>query len=145
MKAVVQRVINAEVKISNEIAGSIGRGLLVLVAITAEDNDKTIDWFANKLLNLRIFEDREGKLNLSVRDIGGDILVVSNFTIYADAQKGFRPSFSHSASSEIAEPIYNRLVEKLRSSEIHIETGHFGADMQIKLVNDGPVTLIIEK
>ena len=145
MKAVIQRIKSAAVTINGATIGKINIGLLVLIAIAPGDGIKTIDWFSNKLINLRIFNDSEEKMNLSVKDIGGEILVVSNFTIYAETQRGFRPSFSNSSSSDEAEPIYNQLIAKLKESGIKIETGRFGADMEVSLVNDGPVTLIMEK
>ncbi|MDD3125610.1 MAG: D-aminoacyl-tRNA deacylase [Candidatus Kapabacteria bacterium] len=146
MKAVVQRVKKAKVTIDNEVVGEIGAGLLVLVAIHEEDTTKTLEWMANKLENLRIFEDNDGKMNRSVKDISGKILVVSNFTVYGDTAKGYRPSYSHSAPPQIAEPLFEQFVDYLRTNfEIPIATGRFGAMMDVELVNDGPVTLIIEK
>lgn len=146
MKAVVQRVKQASVTIDGEVVGEIGQGLLVLIGIAVGDDDSTIKWFANKLANLRVFEDEAGKMNKSLIDVSGEMLVVSNFTIYGDAQKGFRPSFTSAAAPNISEAIYDKFVEYLRENyEINIQTGQFGAMMDVALINDGPVTLIIEK
>lgn len=146
MKAVVQRVKQASVTIDGEVVGEIGQGLLVLIGIAVGDDDSTIKWFANKLANLRVFEDEAGKMNKSLIDVSGEMLVVSNFTIYGDAQKGFRPSFTSAAAPNISEAIYDKFVEYLRENyEIIIQTGQFGAMMDVALINDGPVTLIIEK
>lgn len=145
MKAIVQRVSRANVKVAGKVIGEIDRGIMVLVGITEGDSEKTIDWMCNKLINLRIFEDSEGKMNLSVNDISGAILLISNFTLYGDAKKGFRPSFIEAAPPLISEPIYNSMLEKLRGSGLLIQSGEFGAMMEVELINDGPVTIIIEK
>lgn len=146
MKAVVQRVKQASVTIDGEVVGEIGQGLLVLLGIAAGDDENTIKWFANKLANLRVFEDEARKMNKSLIDVSGEMLVVSNFTIYGDAQKGFRPSFTSAAAPNISEAIYDRFIEYLRENyEVNIQTGQFGAMMDVALINDGPVTLIIEK
>lgn len=145
MKAVVQRVSSASVAIEGKSKAEIGEGLLVLVGINEFDNEKIIDWMCNKLINLRIFEDEEGKMNKSVTDINGSILLISNFTLYGDCNKGFRPSFISAAKPHISEPIYEQLIEKLKETQLNIQTGIFGANMQVELVNSGPVTLIIEK
>lgn len=147
MIAVVQRVKQSSVTIraSNE-KRSIGKGLLVFLAIKNNDNIETIKWFVNKIVNLRIFPDANDKMNLSVQNVGGEIMVVSNFTLYGDVMRGFRPNFTYSAPPEVAEPIYNLFIEQLKTATQHkIVTGEFGAMMDIELVNDGPVTIIIEK
>lgn len=146
MKAVVQRVKSAKVTIDGKINGQIQKGLLVLLGITHSDDSKTIDWMCNKLLNLRIFNDDNDKMNLSVSDIEGGILVISNFTLYADARKGFRPSYTDAAPPEVSEPIYNQFMLALKNStNLSIQEGIFGAMMDVELINDGPVTIIIEK
>ena len=144
MRAVVQRVSHALVTVENKTIGEIQKGLLVLVGIKASDTEQDMDYIINKIQNLRIFEDAEGKMNISVKDIGGGILIVPNFTLYGDARKGARPSFMASGSIEEAEKKYNRLIEKLRAIEIPLETGKFQADMQINLTNDGPVTILLD-
>ena len=146
MKAVIQRVSRAKVDIEGKTVGSINAGLLVLVAICENDGIKEIEWMSNKIVNLRVFPDDEDKMNRSVVDINGGILLISNFTVYGDVKKGFRPNFMKSASAEISEPLYNRMLDYMRSKySIPVEAGEFGAMMNIELVNDGPVTIIIEK
>ncbi len=145
MRAIIQRVSKAEVSINNEIHGSINKGLMVLIGIENSDSKEDIVWMANKLIGLRIFSDSEGKMNLSVKEIGGNILVVSQFTLFASTAKGNRPSFIRSAKPEISIPIYNDFVATLKQlSGLNIQTGIFGADMQINLINDGPVTIFID-
>tara|TARA_B100000614_G_C14385401_1_gene427361 strand:+ start:54 stop:491 length:438 start_codon:yes stop_codon:yes gene_type:complete len=145
MKAVVQRVKHAKVEIDGRIAGKIDHGILVLLGIIDGDKEK-IEWMAKKLVNLRIFPDSEGKMNRSVSDEGGGILIVSNFTLYGDVQKGTRPSFGRAAHPDISEPIYDEMIKYMRENfDVNIETGEFGAMMEVSLVNDGPVTIIIEK
>lgn len=146
MKIIVQKVSKASVEIDGKIEGAIGSGLLALVGINTGDDEKVIKWISNKLCNLRVFPDEEGKMNRSVQDIGGGILVISNFTLYGDVKKGFRPNFMAAAPPEISEPIYDKLLEHLKNNyDIDIQTGSFGAMMNIKLINEGPVTVIIEK
>lgn len=146
MRAVVQRVSSASVVIGGESTGEINKGLCVFIAITDSDTPEVMDWMINKLINLRIFEDSEGKMNLSAKDSGGEILLVSNFTLYGDADRGYRPSFSKSSRPDFAEPFYDEFVRRLRERHPHkVATGKFGAMMDINLVNDGPVTVIIEK
>lgn len=146
MRIVVQRVSRSSVKVNGEIAGKIGEGLLLLVGIHESDTKKEIDWCCKKVSKLRIFEDDKGKMNLSVRDVGGGILVVSQFTLYGNAKKGTRPSFIEAAKPDIAEPLYNYMIEKLETiNDLKIESGEFGAMMDVELVNDGPVTIILEK
>lgn len=146
MRAVVQRVSSATVHVQENMIGSINKGLLVLLGIHTNDTIEQVDWMASKIARLRIFQDDEGKMNRSIQDCEGDILVVSQFTLYGDARKGTRPSFIDAAQPEIAIPLYELFVEKLRTEHhLKVETGQFGAMMQVSLVNDGPVTLIIER
>jgi D-tyrosyl-tRNA(Tyr) deacylase len=146
MRAVVQRVSRANVKIDGIITGEIGTGIVVFVAVSHADNAEIMKWFCNKLVNLRIFPDEEEKMNRSVLDIKGGILLISNFTLYGNAHKGFRPSFIKSAPPEISQPIYESMVLHLKENyPLHIASGEFGAMMDVELVNDGPVTIIIEK
>jgi len=145
MRAIIQRVSSAEVSIENQVHGSINQGLMVLIGIENEDSEEDIVWLANKLIGLRIFSDHEGKMNLSVKEVGGNIMIVSQFTLFASTVKGNRPSFIRSAKPEISIPIYNKFVETLKKlSALNIQTGVFGADMQISLVNDGPVTIFMD-
>jgi len=149
MRAVVQRVTQASVTVNNSIVGTIGLGLLVLLGIGKCDTSTSADYMIDKLLGLRIFEDHDSKMNFNVREVGGAVLVVPQFTLYGDAGKGRRPSFIAAAPPEIAIPLYERFVALLREhgarSNIAVETGEFGAMMDVELVNDGPVTLILEK
>jgi D-tyrosyl-tRNA(Tyr) deacylase len=145
MRALVQRVLQASVTIDGEMAGQIGPGLLVLLGVRTGDTPAELDWMVNKVAGLRIFADAEGKMNRSVKETGGAVLVVSQFTLYGDARKGFRPGFTEAARPEISEPMYERFVEQLRSQGLTLATGRFGADMQVALVNDGPVTIMLEK
>jgi D-tyrosyl-tRNA(Tyr) deacylase len=145
MKAIVQRVKQARVEIDGKVSGEICNGILVLLGIIDGDREK-IEWMSRKLINLRIFPDEEGKMNRSVSDVGGGILIVSNFTLYGDVQKGTRPSFGRAAHPDISEPIYDEMIKYMRENfDVSIETGKFGAMMDVSLVNDGPVTIIIEK
>ncbi|WP_126427899.1 D-aminoacyl-tRNA deacylase [Brevibacillus marinus] len=144
MRVVVQRTRQASVEVNGEIVGRIDHGLLLLVGITHADTEKDVEFIAEKLAHLRIFEDEEGKLNRSVLEVGGQILSVSQFTLYGDCRKGRRPNFMAAARPEHAEPLYDLLNEKLREKGLTVETGRFGALMQVHLVNDGPVTLIVE-
>ncbi|HHX69834.1 MAG: D-aminoacyl-tRNA deacylase [Miniphocaeibacter sp.] len=145
MRAIVQRVKEASVEVNNEIIGKINQGFLVFVAVNVDDELKDIDYIKNKVMNLRIFEDEEGKMNKSIMDIQGEFLVVSQFTLYGDARKGNRPSFINSAKHEKANEYYELFIEKLRNdSGLKVETGKFAADMQISLINDGPVTIQLD-
>lgn len=143
MKAVVQRVSHASVVIDESVVGKIDKGLLVLIGIEPDDTQADIDYISKKCLNLRIFEDDAGKMNLSVMEIGGELLVVSQFTLLGDARKGNRPSFIGAAVPEKAIPLYESLLVALRD-KIHVETGIFGADMKVSLLNDGPVTILLD-
>lgn len=145
MRVVLQRVKSAKVEIDNKIKGQINEGLLVLVGFGEEDNEEKLDYMAEKLLKLRVFSDENDKINLSVLDIGGEMLVVSQFTLYWSCKKGTRPSFDKAMEPKRAEELYNKFIDKLKESNIKIETGEFGADMQISLINDGPVTVNLER
>ena len=145
MKLVVQRVKNADVKVDEKIIGKIGKGFLVLVGITHTDTKEVADYLAKKLCCLRIFEDENKKMNLGLKDIKGELLIISQFTLYANTKDGNRPSFIEAAKPEVAESLYEYFLEKCRSYGIKVETGIFGADMKVSLLNDGPVTIIIEK
>lgn len=145
MRALVQRVLQASVTIEGTVAGQIGPGLLVLLGVRTGDTRTELEWLVNKVAGLRIFADAEGKMNRSVQETGGAILVVSQFTLYGDARKGFRPGFTEAARPEVSEPLYERFVEQLRQQGLPVATGRFGADMQVALVNDGPVTIMLEK
>lgn len=146
MRIVVQRVKRASVTVNGEVTGKINHGLLLLAGIHESDTEEQLAWCCDKILKLRIFNDEEGKMNRSLLDTGGGILVVSQFTLYGDARKGTRPSFVHAARPEKAEPLYDRMIETFRNeSVLQVESGIFGAMMDVELINDGPVTLIIEK
>ncbi len=144
MRAVVQRVSRAAVRVENAVIGSIGGGFLVLLGIGEEDTREDVDRIVKKLAGLRIFADQEGKTNLSLKDVGGELLVISQFTLYADCRKGNRPSFVHAAKPEMAEALYEYFVEVCRSYIPKVETGAFGAHMEVDLVNDGPFTILLE-
>jgi D-aminoacyl-tRNA deacylase len=144
MKVVVQRSKNAKVTVDGEITGQILSGLVLLVGVTHEDSQVDAAYLADKIVNLRIFEDDEGKMNLSLLDVGGDILSVSQFTLYGDCRKGRRPNFMEAARPEQANQLYERFNDLLREKGIKVETGIFGAMMDVELINDGPVTLIVE-
>jgi D-tyrosyl-tRNA(Tyr) deacylase len=149
MRVILQRVSRAEVRIDGRVAGAIARGFLLLVGFTAEDAENAEDrlaWMADKVVSLRLFPDSEAKMNLGLEDVGGGILVVSQFTLYGDVRKGRRPSFIDAARPEIAIPLYDRFVRLLRErAPGAVETGEFGAMMDVELVNDGPVTLVLER
>lgn len=145
MRAVVQRVRKASVSVGDEVVGAIGPGLVVLLGVKNGDTEAEARWLANKIANLRIFSDQEGKFNLSALDVGGEALVVSQFTLYADARKGRRPSFTEAAPPEVAEPLVEKFVEFLRAEGLKVETGRFGAMMLVEIHNDGPVTIILER
>ena len=143
MRAVIQRVTRARVTVDDRITGEIGNGLVVLLGIARDDTRSNADYLAAKIVALRIFDDAAGKMNLAVKDVGGGLLVVSQFTLYGDVRRGLRPSWSDAAPPEIAEPLYNYFVESSRKLIEPVETGSFRAMMQVELVNDGPVTLIV--
>jgi len=145
MVAVIQRVSSASVTIDGNVKSSIGKGILVLVGIEDADTQEDIDWLANKVINLRIFNDSEGVMNISVKDDGGDIIAVSQFTLHASTKKGNRPSYIKASKPDIAIPLYEKFVKALEVNlEKPIQTGEFGADMKVSLLNDGPVTIVID-
>ena len=144
MRAVIQRVERSSVNADGRHVAGIGVGLLVLLGVNRTDTEADAEYLARKTSRLRIFEDADGKMNRSLIDIGGEMLVVSQFTLYGDCRKGMRPSFTHAAPPEMAEPLYEWFVSKLRAEGVHVQTGRFGAAMAVNLVNDGPVTLIID-
>ncbi len=144
MRSVVQRVSQASVTVDNEVIGKIDKGLLVLLGIHGNDGKKEIDWMAEKIVNLRIFEDNDNKMNRSLHDIGADMLIVSQFTLYGDCRKGRRPGYSQAAPPHIAEPLYEQFSVKVAQLGIGVAEGKFGAMMDVALVNDGPVTLLLD-
>jgi D-tyrosyl-tRNA(Tyr) deacylase len=145
VRVIVQRVARARVTVGDRVTGEIGRGLLLLVGFTHDDGEAELKWMAEKLLGLRVFSDAKGKMNQAIDEIGGALLVVPQFTLYGDADKGRRPSFVAAARPETAIPLYERFVVELRGQGARVETGEFGAMMQVELVNDGPVTLWLER
>jgi D-tyrosyl-tRNA(Tyr) deacylase len=144
MRAVIQRVKESSVAIDGQVVGQCAQGLMVLIGVEEGDTDRDLAYIADKVPNLRIFEDENGKMNRSLQDIGGQILAISQFTLLGDARTGRRPSFIAAARPDTAVPMYEALVEKWRSLGIHVETGVFGADMQVSLINDGPVTILLD-
>lgn len=144
MKVVLQRVLEASVKVEGKIVGEIDRGLLIFLGVGPEDDEKCIDWLINKISKLRVFEDDAGKLNDSLLDVKGELLIISQFTLYGDCKKGLRPSFSKAANPSMANNLYEKFIEKAKSLNIKVETGIFGADMKVSLINDGPITLILD-
>jgi D-tyrosyl-tRNA(Tyr) deacylase len=145
MRLVLQRVSRASVTIDGRVAGAIDRGYCLLVGFTQADTADQVVWMADKVVGLRIFADADDKMNLSLGEVGGAVLVVSQFTLYGDASKGRRPSFGDAARPEIAIPLYERFITELRARGLDVKTGEFGAMMQVELVNDGPVTLVLER
>ena len=144
MRAVLQRVSHAEVTVDGEQVAAIGRGYLVLLGVTHGDDDTDARYIADKIASLRLFEDEAGKINLGITDIGGEVLVVSQFTLYANCRTGRRPSFTDAAPSEMADRLYQRVAEMLRAAGLPVQTGVFGAHMRVALVNDGPVTILLD-
>ena len=144
MRAVVQKVSSSKVTVDEEVIGQINHGLLVLLGVTHDDTSKDVDYMVDKVTNLRIFEDEDEKMNLSLKDVGGEILAVSQFTLYGDARRGRRPSFSDAARPEVANPLYEEFVENIKKQGINVGTGKFGAHMMVDLTNDGPVTILLE-
>jgi D-aminoacyl-tRNA deacylase len=144
MRAVIQRVTRASVTVEGKIVGELGNGLVVLLGVARDDTRSDADYLAEKIAALRIFDDEGGRMNLSVRDIGGGVLIVSQFTLYGDVRRGLRPSWSDAAAPESARPLYEYFVEKMRSSELFIATGSFRRTMSLDLLNDGPVTILID-
>ena len=145
MRALLQRVSQASVTVNGRIVGKINRGYVILLGVTHSDTHQIADWVANKVAGLRLFEDDAGKMNLELRDVSGEFLVISQFTLYGDARKGKRPSFITAARPEQAEPLVDYFIEKLRDQGFKVETGVFGAHMDVEIHNDGPVTLMIER
>ena len=145
MRLVVQRVKNAKVEVEGKTVGSINNGFLVLLGVTHTDTIKEADYLVKKLCNLRVFEDDNGKMNLGLKDVGGELLIVSQFTLYADCTQGNRPSFINAAKPDVANELYEYFCEKCKEQNIKVEKGIFGADMKVSLLNDGPVTIILEK
>ena len=144
MRAVIQRVKEAKVLVEGEVVASIGRGFLVLLGVAKDDTEEDLSYLARKISNLRVFEDGEGKLNLSLKDVGGEVLLVSNFTLYGDCRKGNRPSFDQAAPPELAERLYLSLAKRLEEEGLSVSLGRFRARMEVHLVNDGPVTLLLD-
>ena len=145
MRVVLQRVSKGSVKVDGETIAKIGRGLVILVGVGPEDGDEQIDYLVNKIANLRIFEDGEGKINHSILDVGGSAIVVSQFTLYADTRKGRRPSFTKAALPEIADPLIDQFIESLEATGVATQKGEFGAHMLVEIHNDGPVTIVMER
>ncbi|MGI6124649.1 MAG: D-aminoacyl-tRNA deacylase [Acetivibrionales bacterium] len=145
MRAVVQRVKHAKVTVEGRVTGKIEKGILVLLGVGEDDENKDLEYTADKIINLRIFEDSDDKMNLSVRDVNGEVLVVSQFTLYGDCRKGNRPSYSKAARPEMAQEYYNKFIDYLRTKySINVESGVFQASMEVDFINDGPVTLMID-
>lgn len=145
MRLVIQRVLEASVTVDGAIVGRIGRGFAILVGVTHDDTEEQAAWLARKVAGLRLFEDSEGKFNISLQEVGGAALVISQFTLYGNARKGRRPSFTAAAHPDLAEPLIARFSDLLRQKGIPVETGLFGARMMVKIHNDGPVTLVLER
>jgi D-aminoacyl-tRNA deacylase len=145
MRVVLQRVSQASVSIGGRVAGAIDRGFCLLVGFTHDDTGERVDWMAEKVAGLRLFSDAEGKMNLGLAEVNGAILVISQFTLYGDASKGRRPSFTTAARPETAIPLYERFLAALRARGLEVASGEFGADMQVEIHNDGPVTLILDR
>jgi D-tyrosyl-tRNA(Tyr) deacylase len=144
MKVVIQRVSRGSVAINGKTVGKIGKGYVILLGIAANDGEADIDYLVEKIVHLRVFEDAQGKMNLSLLDVGGSVLVISQFTLYANTRKGRRPSFINAAPPEIAIPLYEKFVTKMRRYPIDVQTGEFGAMMSVDICNEGPVTIIID-
>ena len=145
MKLVIQRVLNSSVRVDNEIIGSIGKGYMVLVGVAESDTKEIADKLVDKMIKLRIFEDSEGKTNLSLNDVGGELLLVSQFTLYADCKKGNRPSFLKAGDPTFANEMYEYVISRCKTYEgLKVERGRFGADMKVELINDGPFTIILD-
>ena len=145
MKLVVQRVKNAKVEVEDKIVGKIDKGYLVLLGVTHNDTKEVADYLVKKLCNLRVFEDENGKMNLNIKQVEGELLIVSQFTLYGDCTEGNRPSFTNAAKPDLANELYEYFCNKCAENDINVEKGIFGADMKVSLLNDGPVTIILEK
>ena len=144
MRTLVQRVSRGSVAVDDKVIGRIGRGLVVLVGVKNNDSEADAEYVANKIINMRIFKDEKGKFNLSALDVGAELLVISQFTLYADTRRGRRPGFTDAARPEISVPLYERVVTLLRQSGLKVETGEFGAHMVVEIINDGPVTIMLD-
>ena len=144
MRAVIQRANHASVTVSNEVIGKVDEGLVVLLGVTHDDSMQDVEYLVQKIANLRIFEDEEGKMNLSIKDINGSVLSISQFTLYADTRKGRRPSFVKAAKPDYANELYEKFNQLLKDEGLHVETGQFGAMMDVRFTNVGPVTIIID-
>lgn len=145
MKFVIQRVVNSSVKVDNEVIGAIGKGFMVLIGVADGDTKEIADKMIDKMIKLRIFEDSEGKTNLSLNDVGGKLLLVSQFTLYADCKKGNRPSFIKAGKPDFANEMYEYIIDKCKTYEsLKVERGKFGADMKVELINDGPFTIVLD-
>lgn len=144
MKFVIQRVQNAQVQVEHEVIGAISKGFLVLIGVAEDDSKEIADKLIKKLIGMRIFEDQQGKTNLSLKDVDGSLLLVSQFTLYADCKKGNRPSFSNAGNPKLAEELYEYIISECRKEIPRVETGSFGADMKVSLLNDGPFTIILD-
>lgn len=145
MRTVVQRVRSSSVEIDGKIVGKIDKGLMILVGIRHDDTKKQVEWMADKIKKLRIFEDEDGKMNLSAKDVGAEYLIVSQFTLYGDCKKGTRPSFTDAAVPSVAIPLYEYFIELMKADGDNVQTGEFGADMLVSIENDGPVTMVIDR
>ena len=145
MKLVIQRAKNAQVEVDGKVVGKINNGFVVLLGVGPNDTKEAADFLIKKLINLRVFADKEYKMNLNLKDVNGELLIISQFTLYADCKKGNRPSFINAAPPEFAEELYNYFVEKCKKIGFKTETGIFGAHMEVSLINDGPVTIVLEK
>ena len=145
MKLVVQRVKNAKVEVEGKIVGKIDKGYLVLLGVTHNDTREIADYLVKKICNLRVFEDENGKMNLNIKQVEGELLIVSQFTLYGDCTEGNRPSFTNAAKPDLAKELYEYFCDKCAENDIKVEKGIFGADMKVRLLNDGPVTIILEK
>lgn len=144
MKFVIQRVNHAEVKVDGQIIGAIKKGFLVFIGVSQTDTKEIADKMIHKMTGLRIFEDENGKTNLALKDVGGDLLLVSQFTLYANCKKGFRPSFIEAGAPDMANDMYEYIIDECKKADFHVETGSFGADMKITLENDGPFTIVLD-
>lgn len=144
MKAVVQRVLNANVKVNNEIIGNTDKGFVILLGVANDDTKEKADYLIKKITNLRVFSDENDKMNLSLKDVNGELLVISQFTLFADCSKGNRPSFTNAGNPELANELYEYFITECRKLGFKVEHGIFGADMKVNLVNDGPVTVLLE-
>lgn len=145
MRLVVQRVKHASVTVDGEVIGKINNGFMVLLGITHTDTKETADYLVDKLLKLRVFDDENDKMNYSLEKVNGELLVISQFTLYADTNSGNRPAFINAAKPDVAKPLYEYFIDECKKRNVHVESGKFGADMKVELLNDGPVTIILEK